>query len=154
MCCSVLRCVAMCSSVLRRVAVCCSEIQCVAVRNSGSPLTSRSNVALDAPCCVEIVCCSVLQCVAVCVGVLQCVAVCGSVWQCVAVRNLQTPLTSRNNVALDAPRGVDLVCCSVLQCLAMCFSALQHVALYCSVMQCIYAYIFGRGEKVYMYTYS
>ena len=43
---------------------------------------------------VDIMCCSVLQCVAVCCSVLQCVAVCCSVLQCVAV------------------------CCSVLQCVA------------------------------------
>jgi len=77
------------------------------------------------------VCCSVLQCVAVCCSatypnnmyiygqifwtlgigdmslcsVLQCVAACGSVLQCVAV------------------------CCSVLQCVAACGSVLQRVAV-------------------------
>jgi len=45
--------------------------------------------------CAGIVCCSVLQCVAVCCSVLQCVAVCCSVLQCVAV------------------------CCSVLQCVRL-----------------------------------
>jgi len=35
---------------------------------------------------VNIVCCSVLQCVAVCCSVLQCVAVCCIVLQCGAVR--------------------------------------------------------------------
>ena len=68
-------------------------------------------------------CCSVLQCVAVCCchildqgveymadlkqiccSVLQCVAVCCSVMQCVAV------------------------CCSVLQCAAVCCSVLQSIS--------------------------
>ena len=44
-------------------------------------------------------CCSVLQCVAVCCSVLQCAAVCCSVLQCVAV------------------------CCSVLQFVAVCCSS-------------------------------
>ena len=39
-----------------------------------------------ATCCRKLVCCSVLQCVAVCCSVLQCVAVCCSALQCVAVR--------------------------------------------------------------------
>jgi len=84
------------------------------------------------------VCCSVLQCVAVCCGggshyaclvcsVLPCVAVWCSVLQCVTV------------------------CCSVLQCVAACCSAcscgshdaclvcsvLQCVAAWCSVLQCV-----------------
>ena len=59
----------------------------------------------------HLVCCSVLQCVAVCCSVLQCVAVCCSVLQCVAV------------------------CCSVLQCAAVCCIVLQCVAVCCSVLQ-------------------
>jgi len=61
----------------------------------------------------EIVCCSVLQCVAVCCSVLQCVAVCCSVLQCVAVR------------------------CSMLQCVAVRCSVFQCVAACCSVLQCV-----------------
>jgi len=77
----------------------------------------------------ETVCCSVLQCVAVCGSVMQCftvccnvlqsVAVCGSVLQCVTV------------------------CCSVLQRVAVCCSLLQYVVscvcvtVCCSVLQCI-----------------
>ena len=74
-------------------------------------------------------CCSVLQCVAVCsvcCSVLPCVAVCCSVLQCVAV------------------------CCCVLQCVAVCCSvlqgrpheqcaagqiSLQHTATHCSSLQ-------------------
>jgi len=48
-----------------------------------------------------LVCCSVLQCVAMCFSVLQCAAVCCSVVQCVAV------------------------CCSVVQRGAVCFSVVQ-----------------------------
>jgi len=74
------------------------------------------------------VCCSVVQCVAVCCSsggvtrrveltrgccsVLQWAAVCCSVLQCVA-------------------------CCSVLQCIAVYCSALQCVAVCCSVLQCV-----------------
>jgi len=82
------------------------------------------------------VCCSVLQCVAVCCSmfqggnaveefvavycsVLQCVAVYGSVSQCVAV--------------WKCSRGV---CCSVLQCVAVCCSVLQCVAVCCSELPC------------------
>jgi len=49
-----------------------------------------------------VVCCSVLQCVAVCCSVLQCVAVCCSALQCVAVRCSVLPCVA--------------VCCRVLQC--------------------------------------
>ena len=81
-------------------------------------------------------CCSVLQCVAVCYSelkyaavlsgdrpralyvavrcsVLQSVAECCRVLQCVAE------------------------CCSVLQCVAACCSVLQCVAVCCSVLQCV-----------------
>jgi len=67
---------------------------------------------------IHVVCCSVLQYVAVsllCCSVLQCAAVCcseSSVLQCAAV------------------------CCSVLQYAAVCFRVLQSVADCCSVLQC------------------
>ena len=63
-----------------------------------------------------VVCCGVLQCVAVRCSVLQCVAVCCSVLQCVTV------------------------CYSVLQCVAVCFSELQcvsYVAVCCIALQCV-----------------
>ena len=84
-------------------------------------------------------CCSELQCVAVCCSklcvavscsklcvavfvpvqcsVLQCVAVSCRVLQCVAV--------------------CCSVCYNVVQCVAVCCSALQCVAVYCSVLPCI-----------------
>jgi len=60
-----------------------------------------------------LLCCSVLQCVAVCRSVLQCVAVHCSVLQCVEV------------------------CCSVLRCVSVCRSVLQCVAVRCRVLQCV-----------------
>jgi len=74
-----------------------------------------------------VVCCSVLQCVAVCY--IQCVAVCCSAryasdWRachCVAV----------------CCSVLHSVCCSVLQCVAVWCSVLQCVAVCCSVLQCV-----------------
>jgi len=67
-----------------------------------------------------VVCCSVLQCVAVCCSVLQCVVVCCSVLQCVAV------------------------CCIVLQCVAVCWArhSRLHHKFFCQigsvyVLQCV-----------------
>ena len=57
--------------------------------------TLLTTVKFDDP---GLLCCSVLQYVAVCCSVLKCVAVCCSVLQCVAL------------------------CCSVLQCVAVCSS--------------------------------
>ena len=78
------------------------------------------------------VCCSVLQCGAVCglvsaenwAGryVLQCVAACRSVLQ------LEGEYPLKN--------GQVHVCCSVLQCVAVWCSVLQRVAVCCSVLQC------------------
>ena len=70
-----------------------------------------------------VVCCSVLQCVAVCCSYLTIKAevshafgFChGYVLQCVAV------------------------CCSVLQCVVACCSVLQRVAVCCNVLQCVVA---------------
>jgi len=68
--------------------------------------------------CSVLLCCIVLQCVAVCCSVSQCVAVCCSVLQCVAV------------------------CCSVLQCVAVCCSVSQCVEIE-AVLQCVM-----NGERV------
>jgi len=64
---------------------------------------SRVEVLVSALTTVSKIYCSVLQCVAVCCSVLRCVAVCWSVSQFV------------------------VVCCGVLQCVAVC----------CSVLQCV-----------------
>ena len=64
----------------------------------------------------DVVCCSVLQCVAgncVCVIVLQCVAMCCHALQCGAA------------------------CCRVLPCVAVCCRVLQCVAVCCSVLRCV-----------------
>jgi len=90
-----------------------------------------------------VVCCSVLQCVAVCCNVLQCVAMCCSVVQCVAVCCMEKEFeTALKNL----PKGV-LQCvavwCSVVQCIAVYCSALQCAAV--SVLQCV-AVTVCRGE--------
>jgi len=91
-CCSVLQCVAVCCSVLQCVTVCCSVLQCVAVccsvlqsvnehRSSFlNPSVLTKTIAEANSWLCSCVCCSVLlQCVvAVCCSVLQCVAVCCS----------------------------------------------------------------------------
>jgi len=92
-------------TVLQCVAVCCSVLQsCVVV----SYKTSRLQ---EFPETIEVLCCSVLQCVAVCCSVLQCVAVCYCAVYCAAV------------------------CCSVLQCVAVCCSVLQCVAVCCRLQR-------------------
>jgi len=66
-----------------------------------------------------VVCCSVLQCVAVC-SVLQCAEVCGSV-----------------RMHLGAvPASLAWVCCSVWRCVALCGGVLHCDALCCTVLQC------------------
>jgi len=62
----------------------------------------------------RLVCCSVLQCVAVCCSVLQCVAVC-----------------------CCPSKTAEVVYHSVLQCVAVCHSVLQCVTVCCSVSQCV-----------------
>ena len=83
--------------------VCISRV--IPISSCASPATSR------ATSCV--LCCTMLQCVAVCCSVLQCVAVCCSV----------------------------LHCHSVSQCVEVCCSAsisLTHCAVCCTVLQCVH----------------
>jgi len=99
-------------------------------------------------------CCSVLQCVAVCrrncmiCGCVckWCAAMCCSVLFCVAVshRELQhvaVCYTSTESHDLRLCLGSVLQCaivrCSVLQYVAVCCSVLQCVAACCSVLQCV-----------------
>jgi len=107
--CSVLLSGAGCCRVLQGVEVCCSVLQCVAeyrvVSQCLAECTENTGNGTDVSIAV-VVCCSVVQCVAVCCSMWQCVAVCCSVLQCVAV------------------------CCSVLRCGAVCCSVLQCVAIY------------------------
>ena len=66
------------------------------------------------------ICCSVLQCVAVLwtTGMLQCVAVCCGVLQCFA-------MFCTLDILLDQSKGS---CCSVLQCAAECCLDTRYVA--------------------------
>jgi len=89
MCCSVVLCVAFCST------VCCSgskhQTACLEIAASPLALVCCSVLQCVAVYCIvssplASMCCSVLQSVAVCCRVLQCVAVCCKVLQCVAVR--------------------------------------------------------------------
>jgi len=74
---------------------------------------------------------------AVCCSVLQCVAVCCSV-QCLTMTTHVTELFGgQMSSELD-------VCCSVLQCVAVRCSALQCVAVFCSVLQCYNDYTSDR----------
>ena len=98
--CQVLQCGAVCGIVWQCVAVCGGVLQCV------TAVASKQLVKVFR----QVLCCSVLQCVAVCSRssppsiVLQCVAVCCSVLQRVAVFS---------------------VCCSVWQCVAVRDNVLQ-----------------------------
>ena len=76
-----MQCVALRCGVSQYVAVCCSVMQCVAARVASrvsNTLDGTQRFATDST-----VCCSLYQCVAVCIRVLQCVAVRCSVLQCV-----------------------------------------------------------------------
>ena len=136
-CCVLQRVTVCCSvfSVLQYVEVCCSVLQMTRLHSSK---IGRESV----------LCCSMLQCVAVCSSprvciVLQCVAVCCShctMFRCVAVHNclvlvrcsvLQCVAVCCNLL----PRVA--VCRSASQCAAVCPSASQYVAVCCSVLQCV-----------------
>jgi len=96
------------------------------------------------------VCCSVVQCMAVHCSVWQCVAVCcsdSSVLQCVKA-SIDTLSNAEIVVCCSVLQHVALYCsvhtaavcgsvlqCTLLQCIAVCCSVLQCVAVYCSVLQ-------------------
>jgi len=65
------------------------------------------------------VCCSVLQCVAVCGCMLQCFAMC-------CARRLSTE---------NFPRPIIVARYSVLQCVAVCCSVWLYVAVFCNVLR-------------------
>jgi len=142
----VLRCVAVCCSVLQCVAVCCGNfcildvvstllpqpgvaVRCSALQHIAAISASWKSF----PLFVSTMCCSVLQCIAVCCGnfcimdvvstlrlnqVLHCVAVCCSVLQCVAAI-----CASWKSCPLFAPTKS----CRVLQSVAGCCKELQCV---------------------------
>jgi len=106
------QCVAVCCSVLQCVAVCCStsilrrfkakrKPLSLAQRGRGMSVCKRLGCKL----CLSILCCSVLQRVAVCCSVLQCVSVC-----------------VRGGGVRRVDSSCGAACCSVLQCVAVCFS--------------------------------
>ena len=97
------------------------------------------------------VCCSVLQCIAVCYcvavscSVLQCVAVCYSVLQCVAVCcSVVQILLEPGFFPQTRPRIICLVTKKdflhtdpTLKCVAMHCNVLQRVVACCSMLQCV-----------------
>ena len=76
----------------------------------------------------------VLQYVAVCCSLLHCVTVYCSMVQCVAVCYC---IVVQCGVVWCSVLQYAEVCCSVLPCVAVCCSVWQCVALCCSVLQCV-----------------
>jgi len=88
-------------------------------------------------------CCSVVQCAALCCCVLQCTnkaldAYNGNTPRMATQRSAfyLTIIVSQLQHTLLHVRG-GCMCCSVLQCVAVCCSVLQCVAVCCSVLQCV-----------------
>jgi len=113
-------------SVLRCVAVWCNVLQFVLLHQYLVPISKTVNIVVQM---LDLLCCRVLQCVAVCCSVLQrtpcsvlqCVAVCCSVLQCVLLRQYLFPRSKQVNIVVLM---LELLCCSVLQCVAVCYSVL------------------------------
>jgi len=80
-----------------------------------------------------VVCCSVLQCVALYYNVVQCVAMYCTVLHCGAV--LFSGRTCWMRVVLAVWACEDIVLRCVLQSVAVCCSVLQHVAVCGSMLQ-------------------
>ena len=119
------------------VAVCCSMLRCVAVWFWNPEYFQQVAYVLQcvAVCCVGIanastvVCCSVWQCVAVCVAVwLQCVLQCCTV-KCVVE---QVRCAVLHNVSYYC-----VVCYSVLQCVAVCCVVIGTAQLNVSCGACM-----------------
>ena len=68
---------------------------------------------------------------------LQCVVVCCSVLQCVAMSSLIIKLSVAVLEDVCSVWQCVAVCCSELQCAAVCCSVLQCVAMCCTVLQCV-----------------
>jgi len=89
--------------------------------------SASASVPVRQMCC-KVLCCSVLQCVAVCCSVLQCVAVCCSVAVCCNVRQM----------------FVSALCLYLCLCLCLCmrvfcmFVGLSEACLYRFVCVCIF----------------
>jgi len=114
-------CVAVCRSVLECVGVCCSVS--ALVRFCGDDRRDFTRQRCLA-CVGEILCCSVLQYVAVCCSVSQCVAVCSSVSAFVKFcRDDRRDFPHQGCLACVR----EILCCSVLQCVAVCRSVSAFV---------------------------
>jgi len=87
-----------------------------------------------------VVCCSVLQCVAVCGSVLQCVVACRTICHGLLVV-IRIAINCASQLAKHSHNKAwwCAVCCSVLQCVAVCCSLLQCVVVCCSALQCVVA---------------
>jgi len=106
--------------VLQIVTVCCNVLQCVASVYTCWTLPWDYVAMFCSELRCVVMCCSVLQRVAVGCCVLLCVSMCCSV--------LQQHATHQKSVAV--------CCCSVLQCIAVYCSVLQCVAVCCVVCEC------------------
>ena len=90
-------------------------------------------------------CCSVLQCVALCCSVLyehacrSALVPRGCVWCSVMQRVAACCILRRHTREFSHVQEGFICCsfCSVLQCVAVCCSVLQCVAVCCSVLQCV-----------------
>jgi len=152
LCCSMLHCVTLCCSVLQcilRVAcgdvlyVCCSALQCTVVCCSVLQLVLWEVCHLRLHHLRE--CGTVLQYITVCCSVLQCVAACCSVfygWSVAQRRHLRqftAPFVWLGKNIKDKTAEASVfglrshvaVCCSVLQCVAVCCSVVQRVVVWC-----------------------
>jgi len=110
--------------------MCYSVLQCVVTRANAKCYRAPD---LDLLAAMRVVvCCSVLQGVAVCCSVLQCV-VTRATSKCHRAPDLDLPTAVRCN-ALHCAAVCSSMCCW-LRCVAACCSVLQRVAACCSVLQ-------------------
>jgi len=137
----------------------CRVLQCDASGFFLRPLLQKWYIVLRYVACVVVcyksvaVWCSVVQCGVVCCSVLQWVAVRFRVFQCDAsgffrcVAVCCSGLRSVVECCSVMPRGsfsapcsrVGALFCSILRCVAVCCSMLQCVSVCCSVVQCVTA---------------
>jgi len=113
---------------------CCPLRRCCSVLQCVAVCITRSinGRIVAAPCSAVAVCDSALKCVALRDSVLQCVAVCCSVLQCVAVGCSVLQCVA--------------VCCSVLQCATVCCNVSQRVAVYITRSICVYILILSASR--------
>jgi len=117
-------CLQLVHTVLQCVAVCCSIS--LHTREYLMPLI----LAHDS--CT--LCCSVLQCVAVCE---KCIAVCCSVLQCATLCCIVSLYTREYPTSIICVHDSCMLRYSGLQCVVVCSNVLQCIAVCCSVLQCV-----------------